>query len=370
MIVQGFYKETEELGCLSNWYKSAFTYAGIHYSCAEQYMMYQKAMLFDDETVAKQILETDDTYEMKSLGRLVHHYNDALWRKLSYRIMYKGIKAKFLENDDLRKILFSTKDNILAECAPRDYIWGIGMTSDDPEIQDTSKWKGSNKLGALLMEVREDLRREFAIFKNLKYIDAKDKDFELWHKRPGDLRRNSLYYMIIHTYVDSFQSFDKEVFYYEKTLAEWEEELEKGETALPRGGFYELKQELYDVFRLSLNDYENRYEKLPVITKRQVAWQNATRNEHGILSMGYPLYDEETKEWMQLLEEMNLMDPDYLKNYDHIMGKDPCSLSVDEILTFLTFVIRSERYNAGALAKLIEDGTIEKLGKRIRKLTR
>jgi predicted NAD-dependent protein-ADP-ribosyltransferase YbiA (DUF1768 family) len=45
----------------------------------EQYMMYGKAMCFHDETIAKQILQTDDVTRIKELGRLVSNYNDQIW---------------------------------------------------------------------------------------------------------------------------------------------------------------------------------------------------------------------------------------------------------------------------------------------------
>ena len=43
---------------------------GIEFSSMEQYMMYGKAMCFHDETIAKQILQTDDVTRIKNLGVL------------------------------------------------------------------------------------------------------------------------------------------------------------------------------------------------------------------------------------------------------------------------------------------------------------
>jgi hypothetical protein len=36
---------------------------------------------------------------------------------------------------------------LLAECATRDMVWGIGLGIDDDRIYDTSKWKVKNLLG-------------------------------------------------------------------------------------------------------------------------------------------------------------------------------------------------------------------------------
>ena len=48
MSVIGFHNPDEPYGFLSNWYLSEFTIDGITFSSMEQYMMYQKAVLFED----------------------------------------------------------------------------------------------------------------------------------------------------------------------------------------------------------------------------------------------------------------------------------------------------------------------------------
>ena len=45
-------------GYLSNWYHSPFTINGICYDSIEQYMMYQKALTFNDVETAEKILKT------------------------------------------------------------------------------------------------------------------------------------------------------------------------------------------------------------------------------------------------------------------------------------------------------------------------
>ena len=62
-------------------------------------------------------------------------------------IVYEGLVAKFSQNEDLKKRLLDTSNDMLAECAVKDRIWGIGLSMDDPDRQDISKWKGQNLLG-------------------------------------------------------------------------------------------------------------------------------------------------------------------------------------------------------------------------------
>lgn len=160
-----FHNPEEENGYLSNWYSSEFFMNDILFSTMEQYMMYQKAMLFQDEEIAKKILNTKDVAKIKKLGRNVKNYNDTIWNGVRQIIIYQGLLEKFKQNDILKFKLLSTKDAILAECAVKDRIWGIGLSMKDESRFDMDKWKGQNLLGFALMKVRENL-------------DVYDKDIE------------------------------------------------------------------------------------------------------------------------------------------------------------------------------------------------
>ena len=72
------------------------------------------------------------------------------------RLLYnQGLMAKFSQNEKLKDLLLSTGDSILAECAVKDRIWGIGLSMKDVDRLDKAKWKGQNLLGYALMLVRE-----------------------------------------------------------------------------------------------------------------------------------------------------------------------------------------------------------------------
>ena len=138
-----FHNPDEENGYLSNWYQSNFIVDGVHFSSMEQFMMYRKAICFQDECIAEQILGTKDVAEIKALGRAVKDYD-----------------AKFSQNDELKDNLVNTGNVILAECAVKDRIWGIGLSMKDENRYDKSKWRGENLLGYTLMMVRERLNLE------------------------------------------------------------------------------------------------------------------------------------------------------------------------------------------------------------------
>lgn len=153
-----FHNPNEENGYLSNWYMSPFTADGICFSSMEQFMMYRKAVAFGDRDRAAQILDTEDVGRIKELGRLVSGYNDNYWNGIRQIVVYEGLYAKFSQNEELKRLLRATGKAVLAECAVKDRIWGIGLSMDDPDRLDRRKWKGQNLLGYALMMVREKLR--------------------------------------------------------------------------------------------------------------------------------------------------------------------------------------------------------------------
>lgn len=159
MNVIGFHNPDEPYGFLSNWYRSEFSVDGIKFTSMEQYMMYKKAILFEDAEIASQILKTDDVVLIKELGRKVSNYNDTVWNGMRQVVIYKGLLEKFRQNDDLKKSLLDTGDNMLAECAVKDCVWGIGLSMTDNNRNDINAWRGQNLLGFSLMLVRDELSK-------------------------------------------------------------------------------------------------------------------------------------------------------------------------------------------------------------------
>ncbi len=152
-----FHNPDEENGYLSNWYISPFTFGENSFSSMEQYMMYQKAVCFDDKAAARQILEIDDVSRIKELGRRVSGYDEHYWSGIRQIVVYKGLCAKFSQNEELGERLRATGKALLAECAVKDRIWGIGLSMKDPDRLDQRKWKGHNLLGYALMMARDTL---------------------------------------------------------------------------------------------------------------------------------------------------------------------------------------------------------------------
>ncbi|MFC5468975.1 NADAR family protein [Cohnella suwonensis] len=146
--------------CLSQWWMSDFVSDSISYSCAEQYMMAEKARLFGDEKALAAIMNASKPQEMKALGRTVRNFDTAIWERHGYEAVKRGCRAKFAQNAELKRYLLSTGDLILVEASPYDRIWGIGIGRDHPDSGHPMRWKGTNLLGFALTEARDELLKE------------------------------------------------------------------------------------------------------------------------------------------------------------------------------------------------------------------
>ena len=66
------------------------------------------------------------------------------WNEIKVQWMHHVLNSKFLQHEDLTKLLLATGDAILIEDSKTDAFWGMGK-----------KGTGQNMLGRLLMEIRE-----------------------------------------------------------------------------------------------------------------------------------------------------------------------------------------------------------------------
>ncbi|KAK4129350.1 DUF1768-domain-containing protein [Parathielavia appendiculata] len=149
-------------------------------------MMYHKAMLFSDPSVAAQILSSSHPRKVRALGRKVSNFADVVWNAHREAIVRRGNMLKFTrpvdatrdgrwivpleverkdgtvtEERSLRELLLGTGEEELVEASPFDRIWGIGYGADKASKVQRERW-GMNLLGKALMAVRAELRKELA----------------------------------------------------------------------------------------------------------------------------------------------------------------------------------------------------------------
>ncbi|KAK0712517.1 hypothetical protein B0T26DRAFT_752746 [Lasiosphaeria miniovina] len=89
----------------------------ITFTCAEQFMMYCKAVRFNDTDTQARILATASPKEQKRLGRLTKGFDPVSWDQAKSGVVEAGNMAKFGQNVELRRKLLATGDRMLAEAA-------------------------------------------------------------------------------------------------------------------------------------------------------------------------------------------------------------------------------------------------------------
>jgi ribA/ribD-fused uncharacterized protein len=152
----------------SQWYKSAFTSKSTvqpdrkeqRFNCAEQYMMSEKALLFNDMDSYGAIMATANPRKQKSLGRGVRGFTNEKWVEARMDIVTQASYAKFSQNESLKQMIIETKDRELVEASPHDKVWGVGLAEDNDSIVNPAKWRGLNLLGKALMKARERIVAE------------------------------------------------------------------------------------------------------------------------------------------------------------------------------------------------------------------
>lgn len=126
---------------LSNFYETPVKYNGETYLNTEACFQAQKT-LSDKE---RKMFVNLTASESKRLGRRVKLRED--WEEIKDQLMYEIVKNKFMQHDKLREKLLATGSQELVEGNTwGDTYWGV------------CNGTGKNKLGTILMRVREELK--------------------------------------------------------------------------------------------------------------------------------------------------------------------------------------------------------------------
>lgn len=144
----GFYSTKGPAGFCSNFYRAPIFLQGREWKTSEHYYQAQKARWPADY---ENIWAAPTPKEAARIGRSIEIWGD--WDKNKYAVMQEAVRAKFKQNKDLAEKLLATEDAYLVEDtigSPRsDAVWGNGVAGE-----------GSNWLGIILMEVRDELAAE------------------------------------------------------------------------------------------------------------------------------------------------------------------------------------------------------------------
>jgi ribA/ribD-fused uncharacterized protein len=142
--VINFYSTTGEYGCFSNFSKHPVFLKGKRWPTSEHYFQAQKFAGTEHE---EEVRKCETAREAANMGRSRKLPLRRDWERVKEQIMLEVVRAKFTQHDDLKQVLLVTGDATLVEHTANDSYWGDGGDGS-----------GKNRLGRILMQVRDELR--------------------------------------------------------------------------------------------------------------------------------------------------------------------------------------------------------------------
>ena len=117
-------------------------------------------------------------YIQNDINAHIHaHRNEKLWQSRVCDIAKHVVLFKFSSAQALRHHLLATGERLIAEAAPNDQVWGIGLDALNPDARQPCKWKGANVLGWALMEARNEITASTAVSAGYdKDVEEKEED--------------------------------------------------------------------------------------------------------------------------------------------------------------------------------------------------
>lgn len=139
-----FYSRTDEYGDFCNFSRHGFELDGKYWLTVEHYFQAQK---FAGTEYEEFIRLSRSPKQAKRLGRSREHPLRSDWESVKDAIMIRAVLRKFETHKEIRDRLLATGHQEIVEKARGDYYWGCGADGT-----------GQNRLGKILMSVRESLR--------------------------------------------------------------------------------------------------------------------------------------------------------------------------------------------------------------------
>lgn len=144
--VVNFYSTTGEHGCFSNFSRHSVFLKGKRWPTSEHYFQAQKFAGTEHEDAVRQCARPSEAASMGRSRKLPLRRD---WDSVKDQVMLEVVRAKFTQHEDLKAILLATGDAKLVEHTENDSYWGDGGDGS-----------GKNRLGQILMRVRDELRAE------------------------------------------------------------------------------------------------------------------------------------------------------------------------------------------------------------------
>lgn len=148
---------------LSNFFPCSLKYQGKHFNSSEQALQYLKAKDTHNNKVASSIMEASNARDAWSASRAIPHGTSLKLDQENIHQVEQILAAKVEQVPEFKSSLINSGKSILAEATTHKF-WATGIAS--PDIAKTIKpeyWSGENRLGLILMDLRDYLHEQEAV---------------------------------------------------------------------------------------------------------------------------------------------------------------------------------------------------------------
>ncbi|WP_163833197.1 GTP cyclohydrolase II [Spartinivicinus ruber] len=152
-----FYEPKDDYGFLSNFSLHPIVIDGVAWQSIEHY--YQASKFLAADIIAR-IHHAETPQDAFKLSREYNKQVRPDWGQIKESVMKRGLRCKFNQHHQLGHWLVATEKILLVEHSYTDAYWGDGGDGH-----------GLNRLGELLMEVREELQNKHP-YKLIRYVDS------------------------------------------------------------------------------------------------------------------------------------------------------------------------------------------------------
>jgi ribA/ribD-fused uncharacterized protein len=139
-----FNSKSPEYRWLSNFSEHPFVLDGLRWPSVEHYYQAQK---YAGTEAAERIRRAESPLKARKAGQDRSLSPRADWDGSKEQVMRGAVRAKFEQHRRLRELLLATEDEELIHQSGSDLFWGRN-----------AEGLGENRLGSILMEVRQELR--------------------------------------------------------------------------------------------------------------------------------------------------------------------------------------------------------------------
>jgi ribA/ribD-fused uncharacterized protein len=141
-----FYSTKDAYGCFSNFSAHPIRLRGHTWPTSEHYFQAQK---FAGTPCEDEIREANSPMTAARMGRSRKRPLRPDWESVKDTTMREAVLSKFTQHADIRAVLLGTGDAVIVEHMTNDSYWADGGDGT-----------GQNKLGRILMSVRDELRAQ------------------------------------------------------------------------------------------------------------------------------------------------------------------------------------------------------------------